>query len=256
MWKATTPPIVPKEVYLRVQGEILRRSVLKHDPVKCRCSSDIVLCGRLVCGRCGKTLKRYTRPEKNQVDWRCHNRAYPVKSNHQARKSACGCRFVTEEEVKSAVLTTLNKLPSYRDDLLRIDRECSHRLREIDIALSSSLPSDPAREQLLLERADLAANEHPVRMLLELIEVTSGKHTPPNKPLPASCSDPEDFYLRTRYLPPENILGENGSFIKFDKNLVVRYFDTFTVLDDGLDLHMKAGLSFFIPAEIASLHLL
>ena len=247
------PPIIPKEVFLQVQGEMLRRSVQKNDPTKLRCSSTISLCGRIICGRCGKTLKRYTRPEQNLTDWRCHNRAYPVKTNHQARKSACGCRFVSEAEVQNAVISALNQLPLHWASLLQMDAECHTRLQEIDVALSGCFsppeeaPLKNTHEALLLERAGLASLEHPIRLLLELIDLMSGHFVPSSSSYPSSCSDPEDFFLRTRFIPCDELLDNHGNFIRYDNNLVIRYFNTITVRDDGLDVSFRAGLLFHIP---------
>ena len=56
-------PIVPKKIFYQVQGEIQRRSLLKKDPGKLRFGSSVALKGRLVCGRCGRILKRYIHPD-------------------------------------------------------------------------------------------------------------------------------------------------------------------------------------------------
>ena len=270
-------PIIPKDIFLMVQGERLRRSVLKNDPTKIRCGSRIALCGRLICGRCGKTLKRYSRPERNQTDWRCHNRAYKKKTNHQDHKSACGCRFVPEEEAQKAVVIAFNALPSYRDNLLQIHEEiCHSHLDRIDAILQKLSPADSSlqaeRDKLLLDRAEYADKELKIRLLLELTDIMkeyglnlhtsvdssfslvaddfnsscSSTYTEKSS-LPCACYNPDDFFLRTRYTLPEKILDENGTIAKFDNSMVIRYLDFITVMDEGLDIRFKAGISFYIP---------
>lgn len=83
-------------------------------------------------------------------------------------------------------------------------------------------------------------------MLLEFIEIIS-QNTFACSPLSASCSDPEDFFRRTLYHPPETLLDENGHVTAFDNDLLIRYSDTIKVLDTGLEVYLKAGLSFYIP---------
>lgn len=272
-------PIIPKAVFLQVQGEILRRSVLKHDPTKYRCGSRIAFCGRMVCGRCGKILKRYTRPDRGQTDWRCHNRAYPKKTNHQDHKSACGCRFVAEEEAQQAVIKAFNMLPQYRDQLIRMHAEICHcHLDQFDALLEKLNPDDQnrksERETLLLKRAEYAEKALKIRLLLELTDIMNENIIlPPLQrtkfPLPvsgsvilrcggsssgsssatAACFSPEDFFLRTRYSLPDEILDGNGSISKFHNDMVIRYLDLIRVHDDGLDIHFKAGLSFYIHSQ-------
>lgn len=124
------PPIVPKEIYKQAQGELARRGALKKEAVKLRFGSEEALTGRIICGRCGNVLKRYQKPENPEylawiqpctdpVEWRCRTRAYNKKTRGRNTPSPCGCRFVPEEEAKKAVLYALNRLPEYRDALLR-----------------------------------------------------------------------------------------------------------------------------------------
>ena len=56
-------PIVPKAVFYQVQGEKKRRSSLAKDPSKLRFGNRLALNGRLICGKCGRTLKRYVKPD-------------------------------------------------------------------------------------------------------------------------------------------------------------------------------------------------
>ena len=259
-----------------MQGEILRRSVLKHDPTKYRCGSRIAFCGRMVCGRCGKKLKRYTRPERNQIDWRCHNRAYPQKTNHQDHKSACGCRFVAEEEAQRAVIKAFNLLPQHRDQLIRTHADiCLRHLEQIDATLEVLNPDNQnrksERETLLLDRAEYAEKALKIRLLLELTDIMNETKTltPAQRyqhSLPvtgsvilrcentssgsaAACFSSEDFFSRTHFSLSDRILDGHGNISKFDNDMVIRYLDLITVQDDGLDIHFKAGITFHIPQE-------
>ena len=68
-------PIVPKAVFYQVQGEKKRRSGLAKGPSKLRFGNRLALNGRLICGKCGRTLKRYVKAQEDLTDWRCRQRA-------------------------------------------------------------------------------------------------------------------------------------------------------------------------------------
>ena len=63
-------PIVPKPVFALVQEERERRSGLRSEAGKLRFGSQEALVGRLICGRCGRVLKRYRKPDPTLTDWR------------------------------------------------------------------------------------------------------------------------------------------------------------------------------------------
>lgn len=150
------PPIVPKEIFIRVQGELKRRGALKGEPAKMRFGSREALSGRVICGRCGKTLKKYVKPIRpdryimlkeevvnpqnmTETEWRCQNRSYTKKTPGKNHPSPCGCRFVSEEEIKKAVLDAINTLTERRDELLRKLGELeSGEIRRIDALLTRS----------------------------------------------------------------------------------------------------------------------
>ena len=108
-------PIVPKAVFFQVQGEKKRRSGLAKDPSKLRFGNRLALNGRLICGKCGRTLKRYVKADEELTDWRCRQRALVKKTSfHENVESRCDCRIVREVEVQRAVVMAFNALPTKR----------------------------------------------------------------------------------------------------------------------------------------------
>ena len=110
-------PIIPKEVFYQVQGELQRRSV--HNG-KIRFGSGSSLKGRLVCGKCGNILKRYKKGK--EIIWICKDRSYEAKGTNNQRDilTKCECRHITDFEIKDAIITVLNTLPERRDEILRL----------------------------------------------------------------------------------------------------------------------------------------
>ena len=112
-------PIVPKAVFYQVQGEKKRRSGLAKDPSKLRFGNRLALNGRLICGKCGRTLKRYVKAQEELTDWRCRQRALVKKTDfHENVESRCDCRIVREVEVQRAVVMAFNELPRRREELV------------------------------------------------------------------------------------------------------------------------------------------
>ena len=112
-------PIVPKAVFYQVQGEKKRRSGLASDPSKLRFGNRLALNGRLICGKCGRTLKRYVKAQEELTDWRCRQRALVKKTDfHENVESRCDCRIVREVEVQRAVVMAFNTLPTKREELV------------------------------------------------------------------------------------------------------------------------------------------
>ena len=153
---------------------------------------------------------------------------------------------------------------------------CHSHLDRIDAILQKLSPADSSlqaeRDKLLLDRAEYADKELKIRLLLELTDIMKeyglNMHTSVDSSfslvaddfnsscsstytekssLPCACYNPDDFFLRTRYTLPEKIMDENGTIVKFDNSMVIRYLDFITVMDEGLDIRFKAGISFYIP---------
>ena len=191
-------PVVPKAIYFQVQGEMMRRSAVKNSDERLHLGSSNALAGRLICGRCGRTLKRYTRPNPDLSDWRCRERAATLTSNNGSRSGECGCRFALEREVKNSIIDAFNMLPSYREEILitltslregehrRVDalieasEEAEKRMEEQLTALEEAggdtslldvqiAEEHAKRDSLLLERAGHANREVHLRLMMELI---------------------------------------------------------------------------------------
>lgn len=92
----------------------MRRGSLKNDPAKLRYGSSDALLGRVICGRCGRVMKRYQKPDGNTADWRCRKRAYTKKSNTKEMKGLCDCRNLSETEAKEAIIEALNRLHAHK----------------------------------------------------------------------------------------------------------------------------------------------
>lgn len=287
-------PVVPKEVFFQVQGEMARRAGMVGNDCGPRRASDDALYGRLVCGHCGRVLKRYEDPQ-GHVDWRCRVRAYRKRSAVREEKGACPCRVVEPDDARRAIVEAFNLLPSRRGSLGALRkglregeiavfdaqmgelRERRARLSERKHALEKELDAsgaqpdspdgvvqelraveealtqlDEERERLALLRAESAAAELRVRVLLELadtMEHARGGMQPAGEAAeqPAWCADTDEFFNRTRYIPPEGVLGDDGRMARYDDSMAARFIRHIVVEDDAFTVCFKADLRVRIP---------
>lgn len=75
-------PIVPKEVSMQVQGEILRREHEREETGKDVLHKDIPFYEKIVCGDCGTTYRRCKNRNAHKTDWRCKRRLLKLSLIH------------------------------------------------------------------------------------------------------------------------------------------------------------------------------
>lgn len=104
--------IIPKELFYRVQEEIMRRSsmckaaVTRKKNQKSKYSSRYALTGILLCGKCGQEYRRVTwaRNGRKKIVWRCSNRL-----TNGVKK--CGDSETLEEEaLNRAVMEAIHRI--------------------------------------------------------------------------------------------------------------------------------------------------
>ena len=100
-------PIISREVFTRVQQEKVRRAAMAASGVEKRkqYSSKYALSGIVVCGQCGQNYRRIKWNNRGcrSVVWRCEHRL-------NDGKNGCSSRTVNEDDLKNAVVYTVNRL--------------------------------------------------------------------------------------------------------------------------------------------------
>ena len=102
--------IIPREIYMQVQEELLRRSNLKTgkaDGSKRIYSSKYALSSIAFCGECGDIYRRihWNNRGKKAIVWRCVSR---LENNGECHSS----RTIHEEDLHNSVLKAMNQLIS------------------------------------------------------------------------------------------------------------------------------------------------
>ena len=227
---------MPKAVFYQVQGEKKRRSGLAKDPSKLRFGNRLALNGRLICGKCGRTLKRYVKPDDALTDWRCRQRAVVMAFNTlPSRREELVVqreRLLTGEIGRiDALLKTLDGQQDRLEERLEVlasqvpeDEEPMNTTVVDEVGSTQVITSEMdeaaflrsqiveirrRKDALYAERADQAIREVQIRLLLELVDEMAGNSLPvwmsreaenENAEETGACRDYDDFFSRTRWL--------------------------------------------------------
>ena len=99
--------IIPKDIFMRVQDELVRRRLVKVSPNgrKHGFSSNHVFSQMIVCGECGELFRRvhWNNHGCRSIVWRCLSRL-------QSTGVVCHARTVNEETLKKVVMQAFNEL--------------------------------------------------------------------------------------------------------------------------------------------------
>lgn len=123
-------PIIPKELFYRVQEELARRASMNKAAVtrkknqRSKFSSEYALTGLLLCGDCGQEYRRVTwsRNGKKKIVWRCSNRL--TNGTRNCKKS----ETLEEEALNRAVMEAINRITrgdgdfvgAFRQNVIRV----------------------------------------------------------------------------------------------------------------------------------------
>ena len=226
--------IIPKEIFMRVQEELVRRRVVKTSAngkkrtFSCNhCFSQII-----VCGDCGELFRRihWNNRGCKSIVWRCISRLEPTGLE-------CHARTVNELELEKIVLSALNEMLSHRESY---QNQLQQNIAEVIRASSTSSAEDIderllALQQELLTKAngkegyDEIADE--IFRLRELKQKTSMDTAARDEQL-GRITELQDF-----------IRSQSAELTEFDEALVKRWVQKITVWNDRYTVELKSGLS-------------
>lgn len=231
--------IIPKELYMRVQEEMVRRRNIQTRPNGKKCVYSCIHCFSqiVVCGKCGDIFQRihWNNHGCKSIVWRCAGRL-------EGSSSACSVRTVNEKELKQVVLRALNEMlgakTTYKEQLqknlmlvLRSDTSAQKdRIAERLLVLQQELLNRTNNR----EAYDDVAEE--IFHLRELQQQTDSDET-------------TKAIQMERIKELQDFIGQQGSELtEFDEKLVKRWLRQITVWDDHYTVELKSGLSIDVPA--------
>ena len=223
-------PVVPEEVFMQVQAEMVRRKTEDY-----RYNHTFGLSGKAICPVCGKTLKRTGK--QKYVYWSCPTRG-------------CKGRKLREDKLHNVIVKAFNLLPGERGNLmLFLERLQVGPLRQADellAKLKKEMEEDQSeflQEQwsdISQKRAIYAHKEMQVRDLLERIDWIEGKGVVDGDHAGA-CSDYDEFFRLTRRVYPA------GPVREYSEDDALRFVEKVVIRENDVVVTFRAGVEIIVP---------
>ncbi|MDL2310397.1 recombinase family protein [Peptostreptococcaceae bacterium OttesenSCG-928-C18] len=225
--------IIPRELYMQVQEEIVRRANLRtgKDGSKRVYSSRYALSSIVFCGECGDIYRRvhWNNRGKKSIVWRCVSRL-------EEKGSDCTSPTISESDLQNAVLKAINQIISERDEFMGIlmnniatvfgekfDKDTDiieHQLKELQNDLITQANSQEDYDTVVDEIYRLREVKQ------ETLEHNAERHT-----------------KRQRVKEMEKFLKKQGSGLdEYDDKLVRKLVEQVTVHDKRLVIRFKSGI--------------
>lgn len=224
----------PREIYMQVQEEIVRRAHLQTGTGKRRVySGKYALSSIVFCGHCGDVFQRthWSLPSGKTIVWRCVSRLRKKTSGID-----CPARTVTEADLHKVIVTAVNQALDERDSFLPALKE------SVGKALSSSNSGlveevDAKLEKLQKELLKKANAKQAFDSIADQIEDLREE----KRQLLLEDATNEGIMQKVRELE-EFIDSQDGPVTEYDKALVRRLIEKVTVYDDRFTVEFKSGL--------------
>ena len=223
-------PIIPRDLYMQVQEEILRRANLHSGANRKKrvYSSKYALSSICYCPRCGDIYQRIKGVQNSQ--WKCATRV-------EKGPGACDAPLVPERELQNAVLRGINMMLSGRDDMLtKLKINIEKVLLEEDTATIDSI--DARLEELQQELIKRASARQDYENLAEEIDNLREQR------LGTMTEKAEREGLKMRIKEMQEFLeNQTDRISEYDEQLVRKMIEKITIYDDKFVIEFKSGTS-------------
>ena len=232
--------IIPRDIFMRVQEELVRRSSVKPGPngKKHTYSCNHCFSQMIVCGECGEQFRRihWNNRGCKSIVWRCVSRLEPT--GHE-----CHARTVNELELQRVVVAALNELLG--------DREGYQRQLQQNIAVvihaSATASTDAIDEKLLALQQEMLKKAHNKEAYDEIAdEIFRLREL---KQQTAVDTVARDEQIKRITALQDFIRSQPTELTEFNETLVRRWFKQVTVFEDHYTVELKSGLKVDIDAE-------
>lgn len=226
-------PIIPREIFMQVQEELVRRANLYtgKNGKKRVYSSKYALSSIVYCSECGEIYRRvhWNNRGCRAIVWRCVSRL-------EEKGSDCSSPTVNEEVLQAAVVKAINEVLASKDTLLStlqanietvLNKENDKATKDIDTKLNE-LQNELIR--LANSKADYEEVANEIYRLRELKQN-------------ALVVNAEREGRRQRIAEMTDFLNEQSHELEeYDEQLVRRLIEKVTVFNDKLAIKFKSGI--------------
>jgi DNA invertase Pin-like site-specific DNA recombinase len=225
-------PIIPRDLFMRVQEEMVRRANLRSGKSGKRrvYSSKYALSSIVYCGQCGDIYRRvhWNNRGCKSIVWRCVSRL-------EEKGSACTSPTIKEEVLQEAVVKAINKLLGNKESFIRMmQKNIMAVLNEKNEATVNDI--DGKLEELQKQLLKQAKSKNDYNEVAD--EIYRLRELKQN----ALVEDAEREGKRQRIAEITDFLNEQSCGLQeYDGQLVRRLIEKVTVFNDKMIIEFKAG---------------
>lgn len=226
-------PIIPREIYLQVQEEMMRRANIRNGKTgkKRVYSSKYALSSIVFCKECEDVFRRvhWNNRGYKSIVWRCVSRL-------EEKGSECTAPTINEETLQAAVVKAINELLTKKEPFLStlqkniatvLNEENDNTTDDIDRKL------EELQQQLLIQAKSKNDYEDVADEIYRLRELKQN----------ALAENAEREGKRQRIAEMTDFLNEQSCELEeYDEQLVRRLIEKVTVFDDKLTVEFKSGV--------------
>ena len=227
-------PIIPRDLYMQVQEEMLRRTNLHSgaDRKKRVYSSKYALSSIVYCPKCGDIYRRiaWNNRGKHSIVWRCCTRV-------EHGPSRCDAPTVGETELQEAVVKAINMALGGKDDMLvALEQNIASVLALEDEGSIESINAKLEKLQKeLLKRANAKKDFNDLADEIDRLRELKQN---------AMAENAEREGLKQRIAEMQEFLAQQMEQIEeYDESLVRRMVEKLTVYEEKFMVEFKSGTS-------------
>lgn len=221
--------IIPKDLFMQVQEEMVRRANLKAGKKKRVYSSKYALSSLVFCSKCGDIYRRiaWNNRGKHSIVWRCCSRV-------QGGPEACDAETILEEDLQMATVAAFNTLYSSRNSMVEVLRK---NITEVIDSPESTLDEVEIKleelQQELLKKANSKQNYD--ELVQEIMDLREKKQN-----VMVESAEKNGFKKRITELE-EYLQNYQQEMVEYDDQLVRLYIQRITVYSSHFEIEYKAG---------------
>ncbi len=226
-------PIIPRDLYMQVQEEMLRRANLHSGANRKKrvYSSKYALSSIVYCSKCGDIYRRiaWNNRGKHSTVWRCVNRV-------EHGPDCCDAPTVQEEELQNAVVKAINTALGGKDEMLTaLEKNIAMVLALEDETSMESLDAKLEElQQELLKRANARQDYEDLADEIDLLREQKQN---------AMAENAEREGLKQRIAEMQQFLAEQrGTIQVYDERVVRKLIEKITVHDEKVTVAFKSGM--------------
>ena len=233
--------IIPKDLFMQVQAELVRRRVVHVSPTGKKRSFSCNHCfsQMVVCGECGELYRRvhWNNHGCKSIVWRCISRLEPSRAAMN-----CISRTVKEDLLQEVTVKAFNRILTDSDGFLRQMQE--NIAKAIMAADTMSPDGIQARlDELQKELIKKANNKQDYDAIADEIFTLRGQKSQAE----ADTRSREETRKRIAELQ-DFIAGQETDITEFDEALVKKLIDKINVFADHFTVEFKSGIIIEIEA--------